>query len=189
MIRYQFCPEAAVQASAYLLRALGGRADKTKLAKLLYLADKAHFLKFGSPITGDTQSALPHGPLPSCTLNLLNGLDDDLNEYVSKHVVCDRWQFVQSGEVAVDALTETAIGVLDETLDTYGQLHTWAIKRLTHDLPEYRECEVPGSSAPIPYEVILKHSGANHVRNGRPVITTAMAMHMLCPFPCSEPDL
>ncbi len=189
-IRFQFNAEAAVQAAAYLLGNSGGAVDKVKLTKLLYLADVDHFLQYGRPITGDTQSALPFGPVPSCTLNLLNGLDDQHNDYVLAYIGSGDRQFILREEPGTSCLTQSDKTILDAVLKQYGDMHTWALRDLTHKLPEYVECEVPGSSSPIPYETILKHhGGASGFRSNRPVISPAVAANMLCPFRESEPDL
>lgn len=189
-IRFQFHPEKAVQAAGYLLERLGGASDKVRLMKLMYLADRDHFLAQGRPITGDMQYALPHGPCPTCTLNLLAGLDPDQNDYVFKHITTTKEQFRLEANPGTSCLEPSEIEVLDAVLSRYGSLHTWPLRKLTHDLPEYIECEVGSSSALIPYEVILRHHGGPQgFRSNRPVISPQMAAHMLCPFPQSEPDL
>ena len=189
-IRYQFAPDAAVQSASYLLSKLGGNADKIKLMKLMYLADRDHFLAFGRPITGDSQWALPHGPVPSCTLNLLNGNDGDEADYVSRHIEVDSHKFVLRADPGSESLDANCRATLDRTLARYGRMHTTALRDLTHKLPEYIECEVPGSSSPIPYEVILKHHGGEEgFAMGRPVISPMMRNHLACPFSESEPDI
>lgn len=189
-IRFQFQPEVAVQAVAYLLGKLGGSADKVKLMKLLYLADKAHFLQHGRPITGDAQWALPHGPVPSCTLNLLSGGDDECGDFASTHIGVQQKKYSVIADPGVTMVPKTGQDVLNATLDQYGSWHTWSLRDLTHKLPEYLECAVPDSSAPIPYEVILRFGGdPNRYRRSRPVVLPDMAAAMLCPFPASESDL
>lgn len=41
------------------------------VGKILYLADKAHFLDWGRPITFDRYVAMKHGPVPSAVRNML----------------------------------------------------------------------------------------------------------------------
>lgn len=190
MIRFQFQPESAVQAAAYLLKRLGNQTDKVKLMKLLYLADRDHFVQHNRPITRDSQWALPHGPVPSCTLNLLNSSDDDGGEYSAAHIGCEAKTYKLSADPGVSMLRPTDLAILDAVLARYGRMHTWALRDHTHNLPEYLECNVPGTSAPIPYEVILRfYGGEEKYRHNRPVISQEMAAHMLCPFRASEPDL
>src|SRR5262249_47985983 len=87
-INFQFDLVKAVQVIAYLASRLGG-VEKVKLLKLLYIADREHFLKHGYPITGDRQFAMPWGPVPSACLDALNGQSwpapDDVFEFL--HVV------------------------------------------------------------------------------------------------------
>ena len=71
-IQYQFDADKAVAAMVAILRHTG-TIDKLKLIKLLYLADRDCFLEYGHPITGDRPVAMPHGPVPSGCLHVLNG--------------------------------------------------------------------------------------------------------------------
>jgi hypothetical protein len=67
---------------------------------------------------------------------------------------------------------------------------TWDLAQETREYPEYKETYVEGTSTPIPFELILKHSGdESKFHLGRPVITPEMAAHMICPFPNDESDL
>lgn len=188
-IRYQFNSEAAVQVAAYLLQRLGGTSDKIKLMKLMYLADRNHFLECGFPITGDDQWALPYGPVPTASLNLLNGMDDDRNAYVVRHVASNTRKFRLACDPGTSCLDTSAIKVLDTVLAQYGQMSTETLKNLTHKLPEYVECERANSSKLIPYEVILKHHASHKLSGGRVVIDEKIGRKMICPFPQSEPDL
>ncbi|MCK4275964.1 MAG: SocA family protein, partial [Phycisphaerae bacterium] len=61
-IQFKWRPDKAIQATAYLVGKLG-KVDKIKLIKLLYIADRDHFLQHGAPITGDDQYALNKGPV------------------------------------------------------------------------------------------------------------------------------
>lgn len=65
-IVFTFDLNRALIAMVQIVDALG-EVDKAKLIKLLYIADKSHFLSHGSPITGDTPLAMKWGPVPcSC---------------------------------------------------------------------------------------------------------------------------
>lgn len=189
-IRYQFHPEKTTQAVAHLLRSLGGETDKVKLMKLVYIADRTNFLRRGAPLTGDRQVAMPFGPVPSATLNLVNG--DDWCDQDEEHCyfairdskVCLR---VDPGCGLLEA---EEVALLDDILAEYGDLHTWALVEVTHEFPEYKEAYVAGSSRLIPYELILKHHGGEAgFRKNRAVIGRDMVRHLSCPFPASETDL
>ena len=189
MINFQFHPEKAVQAMAYVVRRLGPM-DKIKLMKLLYLADREHFIEVGFPITGDQPRAMRWGPVPSDSLDLLNGeplLPAD-RVFRFLHVDDNRVELRQSpGE---ELLTDSERRVLDQVIGTWGRTETRELIQETHRLPEYVECYVQGTSSKIPYDRIAKASGSpSRFRRDRPVITEATASQIDCPFPPADPDL
>lgn len=185
MIRFEFNPEAAKQAAGFFLTRLQGRADRAKLMKLLYLADRESFLTHGSPITGDSQWALPYGPVPSCTLDMLS-----MNN-CGTEIASVGNQFVLNADLGTSALSPSNVAVLNSVFNAYGSWQTWKLVDETHRFPEYVECAIQGSSARIPYECILVKHGASRgrVRQGYPVIGLDMSSQMSCPFSESEPDL
>lgn len=187
-IEYDFDPKKTIAAMAFFVRKLGP-LNKVKLMKLMYLADRAAFLRLGHPITGSGQFALPHGPVPSESLNLLNESlpEDDLFQHL--HIV-DNQVRLKEGENDAPGLDENEIAILEETAREFGAVEQWTLVHRLHDEPEVKEVYVPKSSRPIPYEIILKHHGnQRQFSDGRPVITAAMAKHIKCPFPPADPDL
>ncbi len=62
-VYFPYNPDKANQAILWLLEAQGGKIDKLKLVKELYLADKEHLLRYGRPIIGGQYYAMPHGPV------------------------------------------------------------------------------------------------------------------------------
>jgi uncharacterized phage-associated protein len=184
-IRFQFDRQKAIQALVYLLRGLGGSADKAKLMKLLYIADRDSFLQHGCPITGDDQYAMPYGPVPSAALDLLYGEYEDSDQMY-------RYLGVVNSRVAIgadpgdDRLSPEDKQVLDRVLDQYGGMRTWDLVRRTHEFPEYKECYSEGSSRRIPYETMLRvyeTGDGSRFRLGRPVVPEATMRRMECPFP------
>jgi uncharacterized phage-associated protein len=182
-IRFRFNIERAIETLAYLLKRLG-KTDKAKLMKLVYLADRAHFIRHGYPITGDSQFAMPLGPVPSGTLDLINGNLPAAHGRVFRHIHVDDSQVELRQEPSSKLLGAEEHRVLDEVIATYGKKSTWALVRETHALPEYAETYVEGTSKPIPYERIAKHSGNDaRFRMNRPVISAETAARVECPFP------
>ena len=51
------------------------------IVKTLFLADRQHLNEFGRPITFDNYVAMTHGPVPSCSYDLLKS-----NEYRIRHL-------------------------------------------------------------------------------------------------------
>jgi len=189
-ISFQFDLEKAIRLMAYVVSRLDG-ADKIVLTKYLYLADRDHFLRFGYPITGDRQCAIKWGPVPSACLSVLRGEAWPNQGTVFRHLqVNDNRVTVHT---PVDgALSPTELEVVEKTIQLHRNKNPRAFVREMHELPEYKEVYVPGTSRPIPYEVILKHySQGNDAqwRKNRPVISPEMASQMNSPFGGSEPNL
>lgn len=183
-IRFQFDPQKALAAIVHILSRRGS-VEKVKLMKLLYLADKRHFIKTGVPITGDRLVAMRLGPVPSSTLNMVNGLYpiDGGSVYDTLNVVNnDVFLRTPPGE-GESALSASERETIDAVLNDHGDTYRWRLVEETHKLPEYIEHYVKDTSTPIPFETIAKHSGnPDRWQFNRPVITTAMAAAIRCPF-------
>jgi len=184
-IRFAFSFSKAVQAMSYLLARLGS-VEKVKLMKLIYLADRAHFIQHGAPITGDRPYAMKYGPVPSNTLEMINGewaLGQDVFKYIH---LDDRWVSLRNSP-GEDALSASERGVLDDLIRDRGSRAAWDLVNETHKLPEYVESYVEGSAQPIPYERIAKHTGDEaRFRMNRAVVGPDTAAQMHCPFPPDE---
>lgn len=188
-IRFPFNQGKAIQAMAYLVDRLGA-VDKVKLTKLLYLADRNHFLLVGRPITGDSLVAMPHGPVPSLSLGTLNGEAWPDMQAAYEYLDVHGNEVRVKTQPLVDQLEQNEREALDAVLQQYGHLNTWQLVEQTHQLPEFQEVYVDQTSAPIPYELILKHYKAEAgFRHNRPVISSNTAAAMFCPFPTDEHDL
>lgn len=183
-IHFKWNAEKAIQATSYLVAKLG-KVDKVKLAKLLYIADRDHFLRHGAPITGDDQWALPKGPAPTRTLDLLDG-DLKESEVCFRHLHRDNYTFTVQQDPGHELLSETEITVLDMVLQQHGHKDKWVLVRETHEYPEYKTVYADENVARIPYETILRcyeTGDRRRFRHGRPVISREMATRMECPFP------
>ena len=89
----------AAQVAAWFLREAGGRLSHLKLIKLMYLADRQAMADTGYPITFDRVVAMPHGPVLSMTLNLINGdiesRDDGWEAWIGDRRTT-KWLFVNA---------------------------------------------------------------------------------------------
>ena len=65
--------KAAQMAAFFLGQLLDRKMPHLKLMKLLYLSDREAVRAFGWPISGDRLVSMPHGPVLSQTLNLMDG--------------------------------------------------------------------------------------------------------------------
>lgn len=191
-IRFQFDLEKAVLAMAFVVHRLGS-VQKVRLMKLLYIADRDHFLRYGWSITGDHFVAMKWGPVPSDCLHALDGeLSTEAEEEVCKHIQLVNFEVFLKSMPDFSRLSETETEVLDAVVEEHGRKPRRQLELETHEYPEYKIHYVKGTSTPIPYESILKcyaYADETRFRHNRPVISEAMASKMLSPFPDPEPDL
>jgi len=159
-------PEAAlgfdhlksVQTIAYFVRKAGGSAEKLKLIKLIYLADRLSFARRGKPLNFDSYLSLPHGPIAS---SALNGMDHNLSDPAWKalSLADNRKDVGIVGEVTEDRLSRADRAILDATWDEFGSMTASQIRNWTHrHCPEYVEVG-PAASLPIDLSEVLAHVG------------------------------
>lgn len=154
--------KTAQTAAFFLSREPGNRMPLLKLMKLLYLSDRESVRAHGLPITNDMWVSMPHGPVLSRTLDLINGF---------AHSSPGGWEYWISDrdnhEVALrrafeikelGQLSPADTDILNAVWDKFGAMGSWEIRDWTHDNCE--EWKDPcGSSAPIPFEDMAKAVG------------------------------
>jgi uncharacterized phage-associated protein len=155
----------AAQVTAFFAKKQGGSVDVLKVAKLLYLADREFMAKYDLPILFDYLVSMPHGPVTSLTLNYINGLEDQRDNW-SDFVVGREGNRVgvtrpEMSFEELDELSDAEVAVLEQTWSQFGFMSAWQLRNYTHDnCPEWEDPH--GSSYPIPYERVLKFLGKVH---------------------------
>ncbi len=183
-IQFKWDAKKAIEATHYLVANLG-HVDKVKLTKLLYIADRDHFLQHGHPITGDHQVAMDKGPVPSATLALLDG-ELPASAECYQHVHLNDFTFTSRGDREPSALSASELEVLTAVLREHGHKGKWTLVDETHTYPEFKEVYRSGTSTRIPYDTILRHyetGDGRRYRLGKPVVSRAMLAAMERPFP------
>ena len=157
-MRFSFNERKAAQAAAYVLSRHSGRLNYMVLIKLLYWADRTALIRRGLPITGDKMISMPHGPVLSGILDLINmGVDEERHawfEYVSEP---EGYDVKLRREPETDELSRWEMRLLDEIDERLGHLNKWALRTLSHELPEWEDPH--GSSFPIDPAKILRAEG------------------------------
>ena len=136
-----------IQAVCYILGRIG-KANKLKLVKLLYLADKCHLVRYGRTITGDDYWAMDYGPVGSTAKDIL-GFDEAFLsrefEYASRMLrKVNQHEFealATCDEGALDALSETDIEALQMILKNFGRMTSNELISYTHRYPEWAQYE------------------------------------------------
>lgn len=127
--------------------------DKYKAAKLLFLADKYHLVRYGRPIIGDCYRALPYGPIPQKTLDILSaflesgektGEDESeeirrLSESLSINRRFNHPRFSAKGAIDLDNLSKSDLMALDHIIALHGRKSFSELKALTHSMAAYEK--------------------------------------------------
>ncbi|MCI4626004.1 MAG: SocA family protein [Candidatus Magnetoovum sp. WYHC-5] len=136
-----------IEAIYYILRKIK-EADKIKIIKLLYLADKYHAIHYGRTITDDDYYVMEYGPVGLKTtdilsLSTLNLLDKELDYALQLFGPVGKYTFkvneLQENNFEFDMLSETDIEALDFVIDKFGCRSTLDITEYTHQYPEWQQ--------------------------------------------------
>lgn len=163
-----FDERKVAQMAAYFLQRNGGPLSIIKLMKLLYLADRRSLDWFEYPMSGDRMVSMPHGPVLSQTLELMNGAsrpnkdgwDCWIADRAGHMLSLKDCQGSEPGrELDLDCLSEADVDVLESTFQEFGGMGQWELRDFTHSsaCPEW--VDPKGSSYPIEYEDVLKALG------------------------------
>ena len=121
----------------YLARK-GVDLDQYKLVKLLYLADREHFRRFGRPITFDRYVAMEFGPVASIAYDLvrrkqvlgvrLEDLPFEIHKHGTLYLVGK-----PKRDVRRDIFSRSDLLVLDEIVQKYSKASFDELYEITHD--------------------------------------------------------
>lgn len=157
-----FNERKVAQIAAYLISKEGERMSHLKLMKLLYLADREAMSRYGAPLSGDQLVSMPHGPVLSMTLNLMDG-DTESAENGWEAWISDKENHELSTVRPVvrsdlDELSAADLDVIKTVWGQFGHMGKWEIRDYTHQhLPEWQDPR--GSSMPIAFETVFKALG------------------------------
>lgn len=158
-----YSEKKAAQVAACFLFLAHGRLPVLKLTKLLYLAERLSYQKYGEPMIGDQLVSMEHGPVLSKTLNRLNGLspsveggwetwiaDREGHDVALKDASC-----IRSPEEDLLELSDADLEIVREVWHSFGHMGKYQIRDYTHDhCPEWEDPS--GSSYPIELQKLLR---------------------------------
>lgn len=142
-----------IQALCFLLNEIPDhQADKIKLVKLLFLADKCHLIRYGRTISGDEFWAMPLGLVGSVTKDILDFDDEEENcfpnpenEYAKKMLKkVGKYTFKANESCTINnisQLSETDIEALQLVAKHFGHFDNWSLVKFTHRYPEWKQYE------------------------------------------------
>lgn len=156
-----FSEEKVTQMAAYFLLRNDRCLPYIKLIKLLYLAERKAFDKWGSSMSGDRFVSMPYGPVLSQTYSLIQGHCTEGCAWQSMIKGEEGYQVSLCQDVSMedlDELSRSECKILDSTFEEYGHFKPFELVNFTHD--KCAEWEDPnGSSYPIRPENIFRALG------------------------------
>jgi uncharacterized phage-associated protein len=146
MVMRGFNYKKAVQALNYLAEKNGSPLNKMKAIKLIWLADRLHLRTYGRTITGDVYFALPYGPVPSTTRDILElnsfSLSDDELSYSNEYlVITDKLNYNTNKTPNTKVFSKTDLDILAKILEKYGAFDQFTLSNLSHRFPEWKKYE------------------------------------------------
>lgn len=135
----------AVQALNYLACNNGGTLNKMKAIKMIWLADRLHVRKYGRSITGDEYYAVPFGPIPSATRDILESnstVGDLASGYTNDFIKGDKkYTFRSIKEPDLKVFSETDIQAIHTIVEKFNTLDKFELSDYSHLFPEWKKYE------------------------------------------------
>jgi uncharacterized phage-associated protein len=129
--------ERMIQVVSHLIRDLG-IVDKTKVMKLVYLADRDALKTIERPVTFDDYHILANGPAAADIEQGLFSRHPD-SEWTDAFEFSDPVTMkVKDRDHTNDLLSESEIGILDSVIRRYGQLTRDELISISHATPEWK---------------------------------------------------
>ncbi|MGH1337024.1 MAG: Panacea domain-containing protein [Aureispira sp.] len=135
----------AVQLINFFTHKEGGEINRLKAVKLVWLADRLHLRQHYRLITEDTYYAMPRGPVPSNTLNLLKegrGLTNEQFEY-AQEIIQKKGNFTYTTKKSVykKIFSITDCIAMEAVYEQFGILDKYQLSELSHTYPEWKRHE------------------------------------------------
>ena len=139
-IRFHFDLDKVINALAFFSRHGVNTLDQMTISKLLFLADRAHLLRYGRTITGDKYVCMVHGTVPSATRDLVNARFADDKDAIEMLAYFDVRkgaypELVAKCEPDLDVFSDSDIEVLTEIAKDHGSKKPLQLRDLTHEFP------------------------------------------------------
>lgn len=137
--QFDFDPEKATEAILYVASKLPEKnATFYIILKILYLADKMHLSNYGRFISGDSYSAMKHGPVPSGAYDIIKYVRGDgyfCFDHASNSfsVNSDTNLVSPLRSVDTDLFSESDLQCLDKMIADHGAKTFSDIRAISHD--------------------------------------------------------
>lgn len=141
MFKDTFSEAKAAHAAAYLLKKAGGSLELLKLMKLMYLAERGFYERYGRPMIGDQPMADRHGPVLDSVYRAAADVRDAGPTW--QQLICPRQDNdidLKDNAVQLKKLSQADRNVLDAVWEEHGHKTGSQLRKWTHrNCKEYDE--------------------------------------------------
>ncbi len=130
-----------------------GKITKTKLAKLVYLADFTWYYEHLKPMSGMSYRKLPRGPVADVYFRALDELEEDGVINREEKGNATMFSLVESGPAPANRLSEDERQLIKKIAQAWHGHHTQEIVDFTHDQLPWQICR---EGEVIPYGLITQ---------------------------------
>ena len=158
---FNFDHKKATQTLNFFASKAGGKINKLKALKLIFLADRYHLRKYGRLVTDDYYVAMKLGPIPSNIMDIAKinkYLNKTFKNYALKYIkAIDNGKQIESIKTADDSFfSDSDIEALNFAWNNFGHLDEWGISDFTHNYPEWERHENSIHSGSRVEDIILE---------------------------------
>jgi uncharacterized phage-associated protein len=156
MLEFHYNLEKVLESISYLLsKTKNKELDILHLIKFLYFADRESIKEYNYPITGDSYSSLPYGPIVSKTFDLIKSNQLSMSPF-SEFIKRDDKKILLTKERAPQKLSEADLEILDQVYHKFIHYTPAQLIDYCHNAKFVPEWKDPGSSSiPIDTEDLL----------------------------------
>ena len=148
-----YSSDKILQEIIYLLSLNNNRMNLLKLMKELYLIDRASIDERDTSVSGDVFYSMPHGPVLSQTLNMLNDLTNNNWGKCLKKVRALYYDIILTNNISLDRLSVKDKGYIQVISQKFQDYTPKQLEEYTHTLPEW--VDPNGSSLKIRYRDVM----------------------------------
>lgn len=147
-IKFQVNIKKALEAILYIASACPEVGFHT-ICKLFFYADIYHINKYGRPVFGDEYKALPYGPVPRTTYDILKedpllmeALDEEHPFAVIKKG--SKPMVIPKREAQLEYFSKSDIEALDYAIKNYSSMSFKDLTNVSHDHPAWKNARFYG---------------------------------------------
>jgi|CXWL01.1.fsa_nt_gi uncharacterized phage-associated protein len=137
----EFDSEKATQALNLFATLEGGKVNKMKALKLIWMADRFHIRKYGRPIIGDEYFAMKFGPVPSHAKNiavLYEKLAPEILKYAKRYIKpVNNLEFQSIRKPEKSVFSKTDLEALESIYREFGWMKPFQLAEYSHYYPEW----------------------------------------------------